>query len=398
MSISLSKQDRRALIRFAQELIHLPSPSTQEGAVALRLAEEMRAVGIAHVWTDEMGNVIGRIGGGQGPVLCYNGHMDTVRVTDKHLWSHDPYGAEIENGVLYGLGAADMKSALAAMVYGAKALLEHEGPLPGTLYLVGVVQEEPCEGLAMRAIMEEQGLAPDYVVLGEATNLQLARGQRGRLGMRIQTHGRSAHASAPERGRNAIYEASKVVVAIELLSQQMSRDATLGPGTIAVTDIHSTASSLNAIPDRCELYIDRRLTIGETQVKALSEIKRALGRANIQADVTITEYAATSYTGQPCRAPELFPAWLLPDKAPLIQIASRTIEETLGYTPTVGHWAFSTDGVYTAGVAGIPTIGFGPGEERYAHAVDEQVRIVDVERAATVYANLANRLLRRNNV
>ncbi len=389
----LASQDRNDLVTFLQDLVRTPSPSTQEKAVAERLAEEMRQVGFPQVKRDRIGNVIGRLGDDTGPRLIYNGHMDTVGVGDPASWSRDPYGAQLESGVLYGRGACDMKGSLAAMVYGAKALLDAGVQLAGELCMAGVVQEEPCEGLAMRVLVEEEGLRPDLVVLGEPTNLQISRGQRGRIEMQAAVRGRSCHASAPEHGRNAIYDAARLLFGIELLAPQLADDAFLGRGSIAVTQIDSSAASRNAIPDTCTFYIDRRLTLGETEAKALAEIQGIIAREGVEASVKVTEYRATSYTGYECRAKEFYPPWALDQDHPLVKATSKAIRETLGYRPKVGQWAFSTDGVYTMGRANIPTVGFGPGEERFAHTVDDQIRLDDVVAAARVYARLAVEVL-----
>jgi putative selenium metabolism hydrolase len=390
---NLPSQDRNDLVAFLQDLIRIPSPSTKEKALAERLAEEMRRVGFPRVRCDRIGNVIGCLGTSTGPKLIYNGHMDTVGVSDPAAWARDPYGAQIEGGILYGLGACDMKGALAAMVYGAKALIDARIKLAGELCVVGVVQEEPCEGLAMQVLIEEEGVKPDFVVLGEPTNLQIKRGQRGRLEMKVTVRGRSCHASTPEQGRNAIYDAARLIFGIELLAPQLANDPFLGQGSIAVTQIDSSAASRNAIPDTCTLYIDRRLTLGETEAKALAEIQGIIAREGVKARVQVSEYQATSYTGYECRAREYYPPWALDQDHPLVQATARAIRNTLGYRPRIGQWAFSTDGVYTMGKANIPTVGFGPGEERFAHTVDDQIRLADVVAAARVYARLAVELL-----
>jgi putative selenium metabolism hydrolase len=394
---TLSSQDRNDLVAFLQDLIRIPSPSTEEKAMAERLAEEMRRVGFPRVRQDRIGSVIGCLGDSAGPRLIYNGHMDTVSVSDLASWPRDPYGALIEDGMLYGLGACDMKGALAAMVYGAKALIDAGIQLAGELCVVGVVQEEPCEGLAMQVLVEEEGIRPDFVVLGEPTNLQIKRGQRGRVGMKVTVRGRSCHASTPEQGRNAIYDAARLMFGIELLAPQLASDPFLGQGSIAVTQIESSAASRNAIPDACTFYIDRRLTLGETEAKALAEMQGIITREGVEARVNVTEYRTMSYTGYECRAREFYPAWALDDDHPLVQATARAIREMLGYRPRIGQWAFSTDGTYTMGRANIPTVGFGPGEERFAHTVDDQIRLDDVVAAARVYARLAVEILGARN-
>jgi len=389
----LSSQDFQAMTAFFQDLVRIPSLSTQEREVAARLAGEMRRVGISDVRVDRIGNVIGRIGTGGDKKLLFDGHMDTVGVSDPVAWTRDPFGAEIEDGVLYGRGAADMKGALAAMVYAAKMLIDSGVSLDGDLYLVGVVQEEPCEGLAMRVLVEEEGLRPCWVVLGEPTNLQVSRGQRGRIEMRVTVQGKACHASAPHLGENAIYGAARIIFGLELVADQLTDDRLLGRGSLAVTQIESTAGSRNAVPDRCAFYIDRRLTLGETEAKALAEVQSVILRESLRAEAEVTEYRATSYTGYETRQRVYHPAWAMEEDHPLVQATVRTVRNTLGYVPRVQEWVFSTDGVYTMGVASIPTVGFGPGEERYAHTSEEQVRLDDVAAAARVYAQLAVDLL-----
>ncbi len=393
MHIHFPASRAEAMARFLQELVRIPSLSTQEGAVASRLAEEMRRVGFAKIWTDRIGNVIGQVGTGNGPTLVLDGHMDVVDVGDPARWRHPPYDGVIEGGILYGRGACDMKGGLAAMVYGVGALLEAGVQLAGDLYVVGVVQEEPCEGLAMQALVEKEGIHPDYVVLGEPSDLQVRLGHRGRVEMQVKVQGKAAHASAPGLGNNAIHNAARLVFGIELLAPRLANDSFLGQGTVAVTEIGSEAASRNAVPDCCTFYIDRRLTLGETERKALAEIQNIIDTEEVDAEVKVTEYRSTSYVGYQSQFRNVFPAWAMPQDHPLVQATVRSVRETLGYRPRLSPWSFSTDGTYTAGVANIPTVGFGPGEERYAHTQDEQIRLNDVVDAARVYARLALELL-----
>ena len=389
----LSPTDQEALTAFAQALIRIPSPSTHEKAVAERLAEEMKHVGFEDVRIDQIGNVIAHAGNGAGPTLLFDAHMDTVSVSDRNAWTHDPYGAEIEGEILYGLGAVDMKSSLAALIYGMKLFLDTGSAIDGDLYVVGVVQEEPCEGYAIHTLVEEEGLTPDMVILCEPSDLQIATGHRGRMEMQVTVKGTAAHASTPSHGENAIYAASRLIFGVELLATQLATDSYLGQGTLAVTQIESTAGSRNAIPDQCVFYIDRRLTLGETEARALAEIQGIINREQVRATVDVSEYRATSYTGYQCRAREYYPAWLLADDHELVRSVARAVETALEYRPRHVRWPFSTDGAYTMGVAGIPTVGFGPGNPNEAHTVDEHIHIEDIYRAATVYSTLAADIL-----
>jgi len=389
----LSSRDRANLLAFLRDLIRTPSPSSEERAVAERIAQEMEDLGFADVGTDAMGNVVGRIGPAQGPTLMLNAHMDTVRVSAQDSWTYDPFGAEVRDGVLYGLGSCDMKGGLAAMVYGAKLLQDAQLSLKGNVVVACVVQEEVCEGVGTRVLVEKSGLRPEWVVLGEPTNLNVSRGQRGRLEMRVVAHGESAHAANPRLGENAIYIAARLVFGLELLAEQLGEDDFLGRGTLAVTDISSSAGSRNAVPDRCTLIIDRRLTLGENETKALSEVQRVIAREGVNAEVEVTGYRASSYKGYQCHTREFYPAWVIAADHPLVEAAVRSVQAQLKRRPQITRWGFSTEGVYTAGEANIPTVGIGPGKEELAHTADEYIHLEDVYSAAGVYAQLAARLL-----
>jgi len=319
---ALSPSDRRAFTSFLRDMVRIPSFSGQEAAVAERLAAEMRAVGFHAVWTDCVGNVVGRIGPGTGPRLLYNGHMDVVGAGDLTAWTRDPFGAEVENGVLYGRGAVDMKGGLASLVYGAKLLIDSGVNLAGDLYVVGVVQEEAMEGHAMRALVEEEGLRPDWVLLAEPSNLRVTRGHRGRMEMRVTVRGRSAHASMPDQGENAVYGAACLIRVLESLPDTFVIDPFLGRGTLVVTHVESAAASRNAVPDSCALVIDRRLTLGETPDQALAQVQEVIDQEGMRAEVRLAEFEAVSYTGYPCQGMEYYPAWMMPEDHSLVQAAA----------------------------------------------------------------------------
>lgn len=385
----LSPDDKSQLTTLLSRLIRTRSISSKEEQVAQLLMEELRAIGLQDVRVDRIGNVVARMGSAAQPRLLYNGHMDTVDVTNYSAWEVDPWKGLVKNGNIYGIGASDMKASIAAMVYGVKLLLDANVELNGELVLAFVVQEEPCEGMAMQVLVEEEGVRPDMVVLGEPTNLHISRGQRGRVELRVVTRGRSGHAAQPETGENAIYTAMRLIFGIELLSGNLASDRFLGPGSMVITQIQSDSPSRNAVPDTCSFYIDRRLTLGETETRALAEIQSIIMREGVSATVEVTEYEGVSYTGYSFRKREVFPSWALPAEHPLVQTSVNTVRKVLGRRPEITRWAFSTDGVYTMGQAHIPTIGFGPGRDELAHTPNEHVRLENVHLAAEAYAQLA---------
>ncbi len=409
MIYRLSQQDKDNLIEFARDLVRIPSLPTQEREVARRLKKEMQKVGFAvskkkdptasaFVRNDRVGNIVGELAFSLAPnakKLLFEGHMDTVDVGDEAAWKHPPYSAEMKNGTIYGRGAVDMKSSLAAMVYAAKLLLDNDVRLDGAMYIVGIVQEEPSEGAALRVLVEEEGLKPDYVVLGEPSNLMVSRGHRGRMEMIVDVEGKAAHAATPRLGVNAIYEAALVVGEVETKDYPAPPPpyTDLGKGTIAVTQIESFANSRNAVPARCRLYLDRRLTWGDTEERALKEVRRMISDCRVTANVCVNESEYRSYTNYPMRVREYYPAWMISEDHPLVQASLRAARAVLGRSVETSLWQFSTDGVYSMGEAGIPTVGFGPGEEKYAHTVDEQIRAADIIEAAEVYAQMAIEIL-----
>jgi putative selenium metabolism hydrolase len=390
---TLDPEERERLHSFLQDLVRIPSLSTQEGPLAERIMVEMERLGLRDVRVDRIGNVIGWVGADVGPMLMLNGHMDTVVVSDVNSWTVDPFGAEVRSGRLYGRGACDMKGGLAAMIYGAHLLRQAGLPRQGRVAIACVVQEEPCEGLASRVLVEDEKVRPDWVLIAEPSGMEIARGQRGRIELQVRTHGRSAHASQPDLGDNAVYTAARLVFGLELLAGQLGNDPFLGHGTLAVTEIQSRASGRNAVPDLCELIVDRRLTLGETEAMALAEVRRVIAREGVRADVQVTEYSATSYTGHACRAREYYPSWVIEEDHPLVTALVRAVRAQLARRPRIEYWNFSTEGAYTAGVAGIPTVGFGPGDPRQAHTADESISLDEVSAAAEVYARLAVELI-----
>ncbi len=390
--LELTAEERQAVLDFLCALVRTSGFSGDEGAVAALVLAEMQRLGFDDVWMDAAGNVIGRVGPPHGPALMLNSHMDTVKVADPAAWQVDPFGAEIREGRLYGLGACDMKSGLAATVY-AGALLKKRGvALQGPLLVACVGLEEPAEGTCTRVLFEEDGLRPDWVVIAEPSNLQIARGQRGHVEMLLTVKGRSAHSSAPELGRNAIYGAARLIFNLEILAGQLADDPFLGPGVLAVTDIRSHAVSRNAIPDRCEMTLDRRLTIGETEAMAVLEIQRIITREGASADVRVIEEEVTTHTGKVYRVRRASLPWAVEERHPLVRAMAQAVR-TAGLRPTMTRWHFATEGAYTAAVAQVPTVGFGPGDPALPHTVNEYVEIEQVYTAAQVYAALSMRLL-----
>ena len=337
---------------------------------------------------DAVGNVWGRIEGSRGGrVIETDSHIDTVDVGDPASWRTDPFRATIEGGVLFGRGASDNKAATAAMVHGA-ALIKRLGVDASrfTLHVVGTVQEEDCDGLALEYLLKNAIPGAEVVVLGEATNLDVYRGHRGRAEFAVHTRGRAAHASAPDRGVNAIYRMQPIIEQIERLNGQLASDPFLGKGTIVLSKIEAQTPSLNAVPDGCTIYLDRRLTIGEDVESASAELESLEAVRKGEATVELLSYHGTAYTGLTLSIDKYFPTWVISEGHPAVQAGVEAARTSLGRTPKVGRWVFSTNGVSSAGRLGIPTIGFGPANEVYAHTAEDQCPLDHLPLAAAWYA------------
>ena len=385
-------------LSFLSALIKTPSLSGHEDKVAKILEAEMKKLEFDEVFIDDMGNVIGRISSGKGPKICYNGHMDHVPVGELKNWKYNPFSAKIVGEIMYGRATVDMKSALAAMIYGVKKASEKDN-IKGSVYVAGVVHEELQEGVAMKYVVEEDGLFFDAVVLGEATNLNLAIGHRGRIEAEIVVYGKTSHASMPEFGDNAIYHAIPILQEIIESQKTLPKHESLGKGTVAVTSIRAYPGEGPVVPDKCRLIIDRRTAQFITKDAFLSELKRIIDKAKtkdkgINAEYSILKTKVNCYTGLELEAERFFPTWLMEKTNPVVNAGKVAIRNTIGREPQIITWRFSTDGVYTNGIKRIPTIGFGPGDERLAHQPNEHIKINDVFTAIDGYANLAKELTR----
>ena len=377
---------RDEIIRFMRDICAIPSIEGQLAAVGERIIAEMRKLGFDEVRFDKMGNVLGRIGSGPR-VLVYDSHIDTVGVGDPASWQWDPFKGKVEDGVLYARGASDEKQSTPGMIYGLAIARDLELLDGYTAYYFGNM-EEWCDGIAPNTFVEvDPGVRPDFVVIGEPTRLNVYRGHKGRLEMRVVAKGRSAHAASNQLGDNAIYKLLPVIAGIRDLEPQLGDHPFLGHGKITVSDMHVQTPSINAVPDEAVIFIDRRMTFGETKEQVMAQVE-ALIPAEFKDSVKVEElfYDEPSYTGFVFPVDKYFPAWALAEDHPLVQ-AGQAARQLIGLPDAPsGKWNFSTNGIYWAGKAGIPAIGFAPGDEVHAHTVLDQVRLDDVVKATEWYA------------
>jgi len=379
---------RETIIQFLRDICAIPSMDSQIGPVGERVQAEMRKLNYDEVRFDKMGNTLGRIGNGPR-VIVFDSHIDTVGIGDPAAWAWDPFKGKVEDGIFYARGACDEKNSTPGMIYGL-AIARDLGLLEGwTAYYFGNM-EEWCDGIAPNAFVEvDPKVRPDYVVIGEPTRMQVYRGHKGRVEIKVVAKGKSAHAASNHLGDNAIYKLLPLIAGVRDLEPQLGDHEFLGHGKITISDMQVKTPSINAVPDEATVFIDRRLTFGEDKDAAIKQIRDLIPPEHRSA-ITVEEmfYDEPSYTGFVFPVDKYFPAWAYEDSHPLVQAGVKA-RQLIGLpeAPT-GKWNFSTNGIYWAGKAKIPSIGFGPGDEVTAHTVNDSVPLEDVVKATEFYAIL----------
>ncbi|OYT52126.1 MAG: hypothetical protein B6U73_00425 [Desulfurococcales archaeon ex4484_204] len=379
------------VVKLLQEMIRVPSPSGREGELARYVRDALGGVGIDKAWIDGLGNVVASVkGGGLGSVVL-EGHLDTVDVGDLGSWGVEPFSGVVVGGRVYGRGAADMKGSIAAQV----ASLEGLDPLDIDLYLVYTVHEETAEGVAFSYALNESlgGLRPGAVVIGEATSLNLGVGHRGRAVVRVEILGRSAHASMPSEGVNALYGLSELIS--RLKGVKLREHPVLGGETAVATVADCSPKVVPQIPDKCAAYVDYRVVLGTTEADVTNTLRglcREVVKAGhaLECEVRINEEVLKCWTGREVRAHEFFPPWLSVNE----EVVGGCLKALSSVNPSVRTyvWRFSTDGVFSAGTAGYLTLGFGPADEVMAHKPNEYVEVKQLVRAVKGYRLLLRAL------
>lgn len=383
---ALAEKYRDYTAENLSKLVRIKSLSMQEKEVQYELKRQMEEAGFDEVKIDRLGNVIGRIGNGK-KILAFDGHIDTVDLGNMDNWSFDPLGGEVKDGFVHGRGTVDQKGGPAAFVTAGKIMKELGFDRDATVYFVGSVMEEDCDGLCWKYIIEEEKIVPDFVISTEPTNLNIYRGHRGRMEIAVSFRGVSAHGSAPERGKNAIYMASKAALEIEKLNERLAYDEFLGKGSVTISEFVSGSPSLCAVADFARLHLDRRLTWGETKESAVAEVEEIV--KGMDAKVEVLYYEGHAFTGMKYGMEKYYPTWKIEENHPAVTTGVQAFEMLFDRKPKVDKWTFSTNGVTINGMHKIPTIGFGPGNEVLAHAPDEKVPVDDLVAASAFYTAYA---------
>lgn len=393
----MEKVDEQGLVDFARQLVQIPSYTGQEQEAAQYMVEEMERLGFDRAWVDGVGNAIGEIkGSAPGPKVLFAGHMDTVPVSGSERWTVDPFDGEIREGCLYGRGACGMKGALASMVYGLAPLVHSKDRLAGSVYVAATVASEQFEGLAFVQVV--QTLKPQFVIIGKPSGLDIKTGQRGRTELSITTKGKAAHSAHGEAGQNAVEQMLTVLGALRNIP--LPEQPGFGKASLEMTNLISAPyPGTSTIPHKCWATFDRYLLPGEKEEEVLAPFYKIIEDLKSKdntfaADIEIVEAGLECYTGQYISTKRFFVGWQLEESHALVQGAIRAVEQT-GLVPRLSVYPFCTDGSYSAVTAGLPTIGFGPGDETGVHRADEHVQLQQLFAAAAAYQAMACQLLQK---
>lgn len=393
----MEKEREEQVISLCQKLIQQKSYSGEESGVVGVLSENMKQMGFDEVTVDKYGNIIGCIKGNRpGKKVLFDGHIDTVPVTEEAEWLYPPFAAEIHDGKIYGRGTSDMKGAVAAMTCAASNYAKDTGKdFAGEIYVAGVVHEECFEGVAAREI--SKNVRPDYVVIGEASQLNLKIGQRGRAEIVIETFGKPCHSANPEKGINAVYKMAKVIGAIRTLVP--TYHPVLGDGILELTDIKSAPyPGASVVPEYCRATYDRRLLVGETKESVLEPINGLLEKlmaedSELKVKASYAVGRERCHTGNEIEGERFFPGWLYDKDDDFVQAVYTKLTEK-GFTPEITQYNFCTNGSHYAGEAKIKTFGLGPSRENLAHTLNEYVEIEQLTKVTECYYGVMEALLK----
>lgn len=393
----MEKEREEQVISLCQKLIQQKSYSGEESGVVGVLSENMKQMGFDEVTVDKYGNIIGCIKGNRpGKKVLFDGHIDTVPVTEEAEWLYPPFAAEIHDGKIYGRGTSDMKGAVAAMTCAASNYAKDTGKdFAGEIYVAGVVHEECFEGVAAREI--SKSVRPDYVVIGEASQLNLKIGQRGRAEIVIETFGKPCHSANPEKGINAVYKMAKVIGAIRTLVP--TYHPVLGDGILELTDIKSAPyPGASVVPEYCRATYDRRLLVGETKESVLEPINGLLEKLmaedpELKVKASYAVGRERCHTGNEIEGERFFPGWLYDKDDDFVQAVYTKLTDK-GFTPEITQYNFCTNGSHYAGEAKIKTFGLGPSRENLAHTLNEYVEIEQLTKVTECYYGVMEALLK----
>ena len=361
---------------LAAELVAIRSYPGQEGPVQRRVAGWLEANGLEPEFQSTEGdrpNVIARIENGSGPTLLLNGHVDTVLAVEG--WSSDPWTPRREGDRLYGLGAADMKSGVAAAMLATRALARNRERWRGSVVFSSVVDEE-AYSIGARALITS-GISADYCVVTESSWDRPALGSVGKTLVRIDVTGKAAHASWPWDGINAATEAARLVARLDeipLLEHPRMRGSRCVLSFAGGNDQY-----VITVPEKARVILNRMIVAGESSASVLAEVQALIDDLESPARFELTI------------DPPYYPPWETDTEHPLALALTRAYAAEAGHAPEWGYSGFGDMNLFSE-EAGIPTVMIGPRGDNF-HQADEWVDVPSIAATSRLLVRMALDLL-----
>ncbi|MEG1800597.1 MAG: M20/M25/M40 family metallo-hydrolase [Oscillospiraceae bacterium] len=373
------------IVKTASELIQINSQSKDEGAMAKYTADKMRELGYDSVVVDRYGSVFGTVKGtGGGKSTTLNCHLDVVYEGDHSKWKYPPFSGQIAEGKVWGRGASDTKGTFAVQLY-TPIMLKKAGLLPkGDIVVSGVISEE-IAGFGAMMQTRDNFMLTDYVVIGEATENDLAISCRGRFCCTVTIRGKSCHASIPQIGKNPFDFLGPFLV--ELKKVEMGYDVKDGYSTLSPTAITSSEQGTNIIPNEIVLFLDYRQVACDTTDVAVKKIEAAAEKCKLEGitvEVKALYFPLTTYTGFEGEGFQGEPPFAVSEDADYVKLCKTAIEQAVGHEIKTKGWAFATDTGHFA-AKGVKCIGYSPAEIKLCHTTEDNIDISMMREAEVGY-------------
>ena len=359
-------------------LVAIKSYPGEEGNVQRAVAAWFTQNGLSPEFQATEGdrpNVIARIENGPGPTLLLNGHTDTVLAAQG--WLCDPWQGKRDGDRLYGLGSCDMKAGVAAAMLATRALAQRRDLWRGTLIFTAVVDEE-AYSLGAQALVN-MGLKADLCIVTEPSGDTPFLGAVGKVLVRADVVGKSAHGSWPADGINAAVEAAKLVAQLDAL--QLGHHPQLTATQCVLSFQSGNDQYVITVPEKARFTINRHIVPGETAASVLAEMDALAESLHSPARFTFSI------------DPPYYPPWQISDAHPMVQRFAHAFEAEQGHAPRYAYSPGVSDANYFAADLGIPTIYFGPHGEGL-HQANEWVDVPSIACTIPVILRLATDVLR----
>ena len=364
-------------VLLLSDLVRVKSYPGEELAVQKVVADWMRDHGLDPKFqataAEHRPNVIAVIRNGAGPTLLVNGHTDTV--LEAEGWETNPWEPTLVDNRLYGLGACDMKSGVAAMLLAGRALDRNRDAWSGTVIISSVVDEE-AYSIGAHALIDA-GVTADFAIVTEASGPTPCLGSIGKVLVQVDVTGLAAHATWPERGINAAIELAKFVARID--EAPIDAHPRMRGSQTILSSMSGSAQYVITLPEKARALVNRHTVAGETTEAVLARYQAIIDDLNSPATFELSIQ------------PPFYPPWETEVDAPIARSMHDAFVAEYGTEPEYGYWGFGDMNLFS-GEAGIPTVMFGPSGAGF-HEKNEWVDVETIVPTARMIVRMASELL-----